>query len=406
VAAIAGLLGFAMLDGGPAHAQGQTAQGQAVPGQAAQGQTVPGQSGQGQAVPSHAAQGQTAQDKTASPAAVAAKPPPCTPAGGARFICGVNNVEDFAPISHTRFVIGSNLAVPNTPGPFFLFDTSVHTAKPIDPATIAIKPDTAAFPDCPGAPDFNVFAPHGLDLTRGYGSHPTLYAVNHGGRESIEAFTVDLTKSFPTLVWKGCVLAPTGFWPDAVASLPDGGIVATSLWDPTDPDRVNKLSNGQPVGGLSEWHPKKGWTAVPGSEGLSGPNGVIVSPDGKQVYVAVWSGKEIARISRGPGKPRVDRVPTEILTDNLRWAPDDKRIFAGGQDATVKQVLECFESTAINCDIPVRIYAVDPHTLKLTTLVKSGVHGVFGAGTGAIQVGNELWVSSFRSDRIAIFPMR
>jgi 3D (Asp-Asp-Asp) domain-containing protein len=99
-------------------------------------------------------------------------------------------------------------------------------------------------------------------------------------------------------------------------------------------------------------------------------------------------------------------VPTAILTDNVRWSPDDKTIYAGGQDATVKQVLECFESTAINCNVPTKIYAVDPTTLKLTTLVKSGVYGVFGAGTGAIRVGNDLWVSSFRSDRIAIFPIK
>jgi hypothetical protein len=346
-----------------------------------------------------------AQGQAKAPA-VAQTKPNCAPAGGASFICGVSNVEDFAPVTHTRWVIGSDLAPANTQGVFWLFDSSIRTVKPVDPASIALKQDDKAYPGCPGAPDMSVFGPHGLDLTRGYGQHPTLYAVNHGGREAVEAFVVDLTKETPTFTWVGCVLAPAGFWPDAVASLPDGGIVVTSLWDPTDPDRVAKLSAGQPVGGLDEWHVGKGWTPVPGAEGLSGPNGVLASADGKQIYVAVWSGKQLARISRGPGKPKVDTVPTEILTDNVRWSPDEKRIFAGGQDATVKQVLDCFESAAVNCDIPTRVYAVDPRSLKLTALVKSGVYGVFGAGTGAIQVGNDLWVSSFRSDRIAIFPLR
>lgn len=335
-----------------------------------------------------------------------AKSAGCAPAGGASFICGVTNVEDFAPIPHTRWIIGSSLVPPNMQGTLYLFDNGIRTAKPVDPSAITVKQDDRLYNECPGAPDFRLFGPHGLDLTRGYGSHPTLYVVNHGGREAIEVFTVDLTKETPKFTWTGCVLAPPGFWPDAVASLPDGGILVTSLWDPTDPDRVKKLTEGQPVGGVSEWRPKKGWTPLPGAEGLSGPNGIVASPDGKQVYVAAWSGKELVRISRGAGKPKVDRVPTEILTDNIRWSADDKRLLVGGQDATVKQVLECFESAAVNCPIPTRLYAADPATLKLTTLVKSGVFGVFGAGTGAIQVGKDLWISSFRSDRIAIVPYK
>jgi hypothetical protein len=55
--------------------------------------------------------------------------------------------------------------------------------------------------------------------------------------------------------------------------------------------------------------------------------------------------------------------------------------------------------------VPFKIYRMDPTTLKLTDEVKSGVYGVFGAGTGAIEVGKDLWVSSYRADRIGIFPM-
>jgi DNA-binding beta-propeller fold protein YncE len=248
------------------------------------------------------------------------------------------------------------------------------------------------------------FGPHGLDLTQGGGQHRTLYAVNHGGRESVEVFAVDLSGAKPGFTWTGCVLAPKGFWPDGVASLSDGGIIVTSLWDPTDAQRMDKLMNGKPVGALDEWHPGKGWTEVPGSAGLSGPNGVIVSPDGHEVYVAVWSGREVARIGRGTGKPQLDTVPTGFLTDNLRWSPNGHMILVGGQDASVKQVIECFESSAVNCNVPFKIDTMNPTTMKLTTVVKSGVYGVMGAGTGAIEVDHRIWVSSFRADRIGIFP--
>ena len=182
--------------------------------------------------------------------------------------------------------------------------------------------------------------PDGLDLTRSGGERRTLYAVNHGGR-SRGSVLGRPHRQEADIRWTGCVVAPHGFWPDAVASLPDGGIIVTSLWDPTDAQRIDKMMNGKPVGALDEWHPDKGWSEVPGSAGMSGPNGVIVSADGHEVYVGVWSGREVARISRGIGTPKMDTMPTGILTDNLRWSPNGQMIFVGGQDAPVKQVIDC-----------------------------------------------------------------
>jgi DNA-binding beta-propeller fold protein YncE len=339
--------------------------------------------------------------------AQAAQKADCSPVKGVSFICGVTNVEDFAPVPDTQWVIGSDLSTASAPqGYLYLFDTAKRSVSAVQPSEIAIKPDKKAYPDCPGPVDMKVFGPHGLDLTRTGGTHRMLYAVNHGGRESVEVFKVDLSRSKPKFTWTGCVVAPKGFWPDAVASMPGGGMVVTSLWDPTDPDRVNKLSNGQPVGGLDSWYPGKGWAAVPGTQGMSGPNGVIVSPDGKQVYLALWSGKQVARIDLTQSPPKVATAPTGILTDNVRWSPSGTEIFVGGQDAAVKQVLDCFESSAVNCDVPFKIDRMNPATLQLTEIVKSGVYGVMGAGTGAIQAGNKIWVSSFRADRVGIFPAK
>ncbi len=326
----------------------------------------------------------------------------CSPVKDVHFICGVTNVEDFIAVPGTQWVFGSDLAAA-PPGHLYLFDTKTHRAHHIEPSSMNL--DKKRFPDCPGPIDPAKFVSHGVDLTPPRNGKATLYVVNHGGRESVEAFDVDLTKGAPKIAWVGCVVAPPKFWPDAVAALPDGGMIVTSLWDPTDPNRVQKLSNGEVVGALDEWHAGKGWSPVPGSEGMSGPNGVIVSPDGKTVFIGVWSGHNITRIKLGGGKPEVKSVPTKILTDNVRWSPDHKTVYAGGQDATVKQVLECFESSKENCDVPFKIYAMDPESMKLKDLVPSGVYGVLGAGTGAIRNGNELWVSTFRADRIGIFPM-
>ncbi len=58
----------------------------------------------------------------------------------------------------------------------------------------------------------------------------------------------------------------------------------------------------------------------------------------------------------------------------------------------------------MNCNVPFKIDGMNPTTMKLTTVVKSGVYGVMGAGTGAIEVDHRIWVSSFRATRIGIFP--
>src|ERR1700743_379828 len=149
------------------------------------------------------------------PAAAAA----WSPVKGVGFICGVTNVEDFAPIPSTKWVIGSDLSPASAPqGYLYLFDTTKHTATAIQPSEIVIKPDKKTYPDCPGPVDMKVFGPHGLDLTRTGGTHRVLCARNHGGRESVEVFNVDLSRARPKFTWTGCVVAPKGFWPDAVAS--------------------------------------------------------------------------------------------------------------------------------------------------------------------------------------------
>jgi hypothetical protein len=51
-----------------------------------------------------------------------------------------------------------------------------------------------------------------------------------------------------------------------------------------------------------------------------------------------------------------------------------------------------------------RASAVDPETLKVTENVNQPNTESFASGTVAIPIGNDLWVGSFRGERIAIFP--
>ena len=325
----------------------------------------------------------------------------CSEQHGVEFICGVDNVEDFARLPNGQ-VIGSDLAAAGKQGHLFLFNAD-RTVRKVEQGEIQVSPD-ARYTDCREAPDWSKFTPHGMDIDT-TNDRATLYVVNHGGREAVEIFSIDLSAGKLKIAWNGCLLPPVGAWPDDVAVIPSGGLLVSSLWDPRDNKRLEKLVNGQPIGELLEWHADRGWLAVPGTKKLSGSNGVIVSPDSKTIYLAAWSGKQIAVIDRTTDQMSI--IELDYTPDNLSWSADGKTIFIGGTTANVQEALDCFISSKVNCPwTGVRVDRFDPVTSKLDTLISGNKFGEFGMATGAIDIGTELWVNSYRSDRVAVFALK
>lgn len=341
-----------------------------------------------------------------APASAAPQRPPahCAPADSAEFLCGVVNVEQLARVDGTRWAVGSS-----TPGgpvkeaPLYFVDLRQQRAIPLDPAKVTVAPDTAAYPGCPGPPDFADLESLGIEYEKVRG-RDRLIVISHGGGFSVQVFDMALRGPVPALTWVGCVLPPDEhFWPDATAALPDGGMLVTSLYDPVDPDFVAALESGRPYGRLAEWHAGSGWQDVyPGT--FAGPNGVILSKDHATAYVANWSGKRVTRVDRRTG--RTASVDLGMLVDNLAWNEQGTKILAGGQTDTIEQGFACTGSQAVNCDIHFAVYEIDPRTLHKKLLVGPTVLGVMGAGTGALQYRDTLWLTSYRSDRLARIAYR
>jgi sugar lactone lactonase YvrE len=124
---------------------------------------------------------------------------------------------------------------------------------------------------------------------------------------------------------------------------------------------------------------------VPGSE-AAGANGVELSDDGRTLYVAAWGSQSFFRLSRGQTPPTRDEIPLGFRVDNIHWAAD-------GTLYAVGQATQSWKAVKVN-----------PDTLAVREVVSRPDTPGFGAGTAVVEVGKNLWVGSYRGNRIAIIP--
>lgn len=326
----------------------------------------------------------------ASPGAAAE----CDPVGGAQFVCNQLAPEDLALVPGGKWVISSGYAAN---GALRLINVADKTTTVLFPSASAKEQqDRKVYASCPGPIDpeeKEKFRAHGLYLRPGKNLIHTLYMVHHGNRESVEIFQINARGEMPTLTWIGCAVAPDKTSLNAVAALPDGGFAATNFQTTGGGDAYK----GEISGEVWEWHKDNGWTKVPGSE-TSGANGLEISKDGKWYYISGWGTNTFIRLSRGKTPFQRDTVPVGFHLDNIRMSPDGTLLGAG---STIPPGPRDHSPDGLAC-----VDRIDPKTMKVQELVRYHFNDVFVGATGALQVGNEIWVGSVRTpaNRIARFP--
>lgn len=309
----------------------------------------------------------------------------CAPAGDLRFVCGLINVEDFLPVEAGRWLVGSSFKAGSAG--LYLIDTTAKTAKAVT-LSIAAKPDPL-YAGC-AAPDLKGLVTHGLDVAAGHRGITTVYAINHGGRESVEIFRLNAARG--SAEWVGCAVLPAGTSGNSIAVLPKHSFAVTKFLDPGDKQGFEHVMAGQINGVVYRWSPGQGFSEVPGTR-LSGDNGIAVSSDGNWLFVNAYGTLEIYRVPLS-GKGERKSVKVDFHPDNLRWTPDGQ-LFVTGQFVSPQNLGGRHGWATVR---------LNPNSMTTTPVIKEPGRAEFDDATSTVQIGQTLWFGTFRGDRIAYRP--
>jgi hypothetical protein len=138
------------------------------------------------------------------------------------------------------------------------------------------------------------FDPHGIDVRRTGADRFELLVVDHGGGEAIDRLAISMTEEGPVIVAGERIVQPRHTSGNAVAHLPNGGIVMSSMFDPQDDATLRKFADGVATGRVWRWSKDDGWRPIGPS--LSGANGVAASRDGEQLLVSEWAARRVWRL--------------------------------------------------------------------------------------------------------------
>jgi hypothetical protein len=316
-----------------------------------------------------------------------------TPTSPKGFLEGVWNPEDLVALPNSPWIVVSAMRSRGRPG-------ALLTARG-DRSEVAIELPWSERAER-GRLGRDVFDPHGIAVRALGNGTCELLVIDHGGGEAVERLRIDIRSDTPVISDGERIAQPPGTSGNALAHMPDGGFVLTSMFDPDDPDTLSKFAKGEVTGGMWRWSDDGGWRRF-GTLGLSGANGIAASPDGSAVFVSEWSARRVWRL--GPDGEPAGHSDIGFLPDNLRWTPRGQLLLAG-QRARPEQVFGCV-ARGERCPLAFEVVELDPETLTTVSRVAANETQAqlwsFGGATGALEVGDEIWVGSLTGERIAKF---
>lgn len=335
----------------------------------------------------------------------------CGAHGGIEILCGARSPEDIEATPDGKFLIVPQFVGgggggrgrgggPTTPAVMEIFDIAKKTYSVI-PVTNDPRKDWGDS-SCPG-PIGDALVGHGISLAKRNGGAWELYVVNHGGmRQSMEMFELKQTAGAWGLIWHGCALSGAKNAQGAaadfndVAALPDGSFIATHPTVLQTPGM--DLFSGVPSGYVVRWTAAKGYEELPGTR-VGYPNGVLVSADGRSMYLNAWTAKEVHKYDLKTGK-EVKVVKLDFMPDNITWTPKHQ-ILAAGVKGTRGN---CGD---LPCNLAFGVAQIDPATMASKTVFDSeGKGALIGGVSVGFELGNSIYIGAFQGDRLVRVPAR
>jgi hypothetical protein len=232
----------------------------------------------------------------------------------------------------------------------------------------------------------------------------TLYATNHGGREAIEVFEVDAQGSEPLLRWSTCLLMPDGMAANSVAVFPDGSVIVTVLTRPGT--QIADFVQGRVTGLVYEWKPgTHGFRHVRGAD-LPGNNGLEASRDGKEFYVVAFGMRAVLAFSHSnPARLLRKAVAPGFMPDNVHW--DGNALLVAGMQydepacGGLRRIIDG-KADPMLCHRGYTVARLNPKTMVYSVVAYAEPNPAFSGVSAAAVVGENLWLASFQSDRVAV----
>lgn len=320
------------------------------------------------------------------------------------YVCGPEKPEDLLALPGERWLVTSGFA--QGAGLKLVETESRRWRKWFVGTRAQVAPDRMSFPACPGPLDPALFNARGLSLRQIGPDRWRLLAVNHGGRESIEAFDVlpGDGRAEPRLVWRGCLPLPAGQVGNAVASFADGTVLVTVLTRPGT--TIADFVEGRITGAVWQWQPgQPGFTELSGTR-LPGNNGLEVDPDQRHFYVVAFGWHAVVIFDRThPGSP-LDRIEApDFMPNNIHWSRDRLLLAGMRLDEPACGGLRAVvggKADPMLCHRGWVVGALDAKHRRVTTVAYGTPQPGFNGLSSAAWAGDELWLGSFQSNRIAI----
>ncbi len=316
--------------------------------------------------------------------------------GDVEILCGTRSPEDLEPTPDGKFLIVSQFVNGRggTGGAgLVLFDPAKKTFTKM---TVKDEPRKDwGDPACPGPPG-EALLPHGISLSkRGdlKNGAMQLYVVNHGGRQSMEMF--ELKRAGPSweLAWHGCFVTKQDY--NDVAALADGGFIATQPTSLRTPGDTSNLLGGQATGYVVRWTAATGEVELPGTR-IGYPNGVLVTPDGRYMYVNAWTAREVHKYDLKDGR-EMSVIKLNFMPDNITWT-SDRHILAAGVAGTRG---DCPAGSGAPCIQGFGVAEIDPAKMESHSVLDwQGKSSPISGVSVALKVGSSIYLGAFQGDRI------